>query len=478
MNDHPLRNLLFFTLMLLLAWLPLPFGSKPLWAMGIFQIMVWLLAAGWSVGYGLGVLHVTDSFRKAWPAFLIFFLVSLWLFLQSMPLPAELVKVLSPKVYDLHHLAAVAFGNPLASELTLSLDPAGSRHYGTMTLAYALLFALVLLLVNGERKIKILAWVLVTLGTLEAGYGVLSTLSGLEWGFFGEKTAGLGLATGTFVNRNNLAGYLEMTLAVGIGLMLSQLQEGGQQSNREKFYQLLQTLMSSKVLLRVMLITMVVGLVMTRSRMGNIAFFFSLLVSFGLYIVCRRRLTKSMVILFASLIVVDTIIVSQWFGLDQVVARIEQTQFNREARSDVNPVALEIIQDFSLTGTGGGSFYTTLPSYHDGSWHGFFDFAHNDYLQFPLEFGIPASLLLAGVVLWAIGLSIWSLVERRRRLWIGMAFSSFMGLLSLLVHSGVDFNLQIPANAAYFIVLISLAFIARYDREIPPLWDESATVYS
>jgi len=42
----------------------------------------------------------------------------------------------------------------------------------------------------------------------------------------------------------------------------------------------------------------------------------------------------------------------------------------------------------------------------------------------------------------------------------GMAFASTMGITALLIHSWVDFNLQIPANAALFMVILALGWIS------------------
>ena len=151
-------------------------------------------------------------------------------------------------------------------------------------------------------------------------------------------------------------------------------------------------------------------------------------------------------------------------GLEKVVERLEQTQIETEMRADVNLASMAIIKDFAMTGTGSGSFYTAFPGYHDGTWRGFFDLAHNDYLQFPLELGLPVFVLLAGAVLWVISRAILAMKSRRSAIYIGMGFSAFMGLLAILIHSTVDFNLQIPANAAYFIVLMAVAIIARYDH--------------
>ncbi len=141
---------------------------------------------------------------------------------------------------------------------------------------------------------------------------------------------------------------------------------------------------------------------------------------------------------------------------------MERTTVQTESRSDVNPQTLDAIPDFALSGSGAGSFYTTLPQYHDGSWRGYFDLAHNDFLQFPLEFGIPAYLILIFTVLFSVWTAIQAIRLRRSKLMIGMGFSAFMGILAIMIHSSVDFNLQIPANAAYFVVLMALGLLARH----------------
>ncbi|WBA82593.1 hypothetical protein [Endozoicomonas sp. GU-1] len=52
--------------------------------------------------------------------------------------------------------------------------------------------------------------------------------------------------------------------------------------------------------------------------------------------------------------------------------------------------------------------------------------------------------------------------QRRNRMMIGMGFTAFMGILTIMIHSSMDFNLQIPSNAAYFVVMMALALLARY----------------
>ena len=44
----------------------------------------------------------------------------------------------------------------------------------------------------------------------------------------------------------------------------------------------------------------------------------------------------------------------------------------------------------------------------------------------------------------------------------GMSFACVMGVTAILIHSWVDFNLQIPANAVFFMVLLALGWISLY----------------
>ena len=51
----------------------------------------------------------------------------------------------------------------------------------------------------------------------------------------------------------------------------------------------------------------------------------------------------------------------------------------------------------------------------------------------------------------------------------GISFACIMGVTAILIHSWVDFNLQIPANASLFMVLLALGWIALYhDRQPNP----------
>ena len=51
---------------------------------------------------------------------------------------------------------------------------------------------------------------------------------------------------------------------------------------------------------------------------------------------------------------------------------------------------------------------------------------------------------------------------RRDPVMRGVSFAAMMGILALMIHSSVDFNLQIPANALTFMQLLAFAWISLF----------------
>jgi hypothetical protein len=54
-----------------------------------------------------------------------------------------------------------------------------------------------------------------------------------------------------------------------------------------------------------------------------------------------------------------------------------------------------------------------------------------------------------------------------------MGLASVMGITAILIHSTSDFNLRIPANAALFVVLLALPWLASLRAEPDTLLPQS-----
>ena len=131
-----------------------------------------------------------------------------------------------------------------------------------------------------------------------------------------------------------------------------------------------------------------------------------------------------------------------------------------EDRDEVDHLAMDYLRDFPLTGSGAGSFYVAFPAYHNQRLSGFYDFAHNDYMQVTTETGMLGLGLCGAVVLLALWQALSALRRRRDPLMRGTAFAVAMAICWLAIHSSVDFNMQIPANALTLTVLLAMAWIA------------------
>ncbi len=463
-HPHPHSSpdsVLFIGFLALLSWLPMPFASNHAWAWAIMEVWIFALTGVWLWKFLRSEVSLTPVFIKARWILILLTVWTMYILLQITPLPYTWVAQLSPQATYLHSLASPDLTLP--KFITLSVDP----HLTTVALlksvSYVLLFGLTLLLINSRHRLRWLAYILVFSGLFQALYSSLMTLSGLEYGFFHHKTVGAGVATGTFVNRNHLAGYLEMCLAVGIGLLIAQLEDTSNTNWRGRLRSWLNWILSSKMRLRLYLVVMVIALVLTRSRMGNTAFFSSLLVAGLLGLVLSRYATRATMTLLASLIVIDLLIVGAWFGIDQVKQRLEQTSFATESRDEMDIYVLRSYwDDYFLTGSGLGSFYSVFPRYRGADIQGYYDHAHNDYLEIGAETGLIGFTLLGSTIILSLAMALVAQYRRHNALCRGMAFGAIMGIIAMLIHSTVDFNLQIPANAATFMIILALAWIVQF----------------
>lgn len=463
-SQSPPDQFLFLAFVVLFIWLPLPLGSNRQWAVSLMEVWVIGISATWLCLAFVNKVQFEDVFKKSKWVLICLALFLAWQLIQLMPLPSPLLALISPQSLELH--GADAEGVSISVNKVLGIS------HLLESMSYGLIFCLTLVLLNTTRRIKIFAMAIVFSGLFQALYGSFMTLSGSESIFFMDKVSSLGAASGTFVNRNHLAGYLEMTLAIGIGLMLATLSRRPSHSFRDWLRSFVGTLLSSKARLRIMLAIMVIALVLTRSRMGNTAFFTSLAIAgviglVGLWWLTRqgkisRFAMKPISILFVSLIAIDLFIVGAWFGIDKVKDRIENTSFATEIRDEVDINTIDHWRDFTLTGSGGGTFAEVFPHYKSALFPGYIDHAHNDYLELGSEYGIIGIVLLGVAVLLSLSQAIQSQFIRRSYFMRGIGFASSMGIVAILVHSTVDFNLHIPSNAALFIVLLGFAWLSRY----------------
>jgi len=445
-------NWLFYALLVLLIWLPVPLGSNRPWAWSIVEIYSFVMLISW-----LWLFASDYDFRQLKPyrtLLFIFAFIQLWVFLQQVSMPIQWLQSIAPDI-------AKHFESAGADSGSLSLDPSKTFVQWVKGCSYLALLFLTLVLTHNEKRLRLLAYVMIITGLIQAVYGALLVLTETNHLLFADKRS-YGLATGSFMYRNHFANFMMMTLSLGIGMLVANLSSAKRGNIRGHMLKWVNTLLSSKALLRIGLILMVIALVMSRSRMGNTAFFISMTLCSLFALAFMKQKTRGLIWLFGSLLVIDVFIVSSWFGLEKVRERIEATSAEAETRDEVVLYGIELIKQHPITGTGAGSFYSSFPSVTGPGVKLYYNFAHNDYLQFAIEYGLPATLLLGFLVLQSFAHAQYALRNRHRSLMKGMGFAAMMAIIGQLIHISVDFTLQPPANAIYFIVILAIGWMSRF----------------
>lgn len=451
----------FFVLLGLLLWAPVPLGSNRGWALALLSLalcalLLFVLATAWWAG--VHPWHPSASqprnHQPLWPLLL----------------PGAYVLLVAAQLLPLG-------GGPV------SVDPFGTWTYLLASLGYLAGFALVLLLARSEERIRALMLTLVAGGVLQAGLAALLLHRREGYSYFFLEFPAVDRATGTFASPDHLAGYLLLSLAAGLGLMLTSATSSQRTAEgwRGSVVRALQFMMSGKMLVRLLLVAMVIALVLTRSRGGNGAFFIALTLTGALVAWRSVQLRKLALIVVTSMLVVDVFVIGQWVGLEKVVARLEATRVTvqqAEARQEALEArglnlgreeslqerlyaagyATQMLRERPLLGFGGGTFYIAFPRFKGEHPLGFYDHAHNDYVEIAANTGLLGLGLLLALGAAAFWRAVRALDDEHPALARGMAAAVVMATLSLGLHSMVDFNLQIPANALTLTCILALAW--------------------
>ncbi len=435
-----MNNFFLYSLCALIIYAPIPLGTNRIWASSILEFFIFTLF----LTHLLSCIKTKKSFyspRYSLAVIAPLSITSLWLVLQITP----------------------GLGSLLGRSIsTLSFDPSLTHIMLLKTLAIIQFAWLVFYYVNTKETLYKFAIAILLAGLFQALYASWLNLNvGMASPIFSIPYSKA--AVGTFIYKNQLANYLALCLSIGIGVLVSQLSLGGSGSQvRHKIRDIASILLSSKMLMRLSLIIMIIALILTRSRMGNSAFFLALaaisIFSFFFY----NRKPKYLRPLILSFFILDLILVGTIFGVEKVKQRLVETSLASETRDEVVRDSIPMILEHPIFGSGGGSFYSSFPQYQAQPYSGFYDHAHNDYIQFAAELGLPMTLLLGAMVLYCLFISLKTIRKRKTPLYQGISFGCAAAIVHMLLHSTVDFSLQSPAIALLFVSILSLSLIAAH----------------
>ncbi len=371
--------------------------------------------------------------------------------LQLIPLPNSVLEVIAPVSAQVWQSVNNASAN------TISVDIGQTQISLIKGLSYFTFILLLGFYTHSQQRILTLALVIFIAGVIQAIYASIENLLHLPSGIVFD-IANDERADGSFMYQNHLANYMLLTASIGVGLLVGQFKNSNKSVNKFKanFVATLEFLLSTKFLLRMGLILIIIALILTRSRMGNAAFFFSLAVLSVIGLLIYKDRPKQFTFLIISFFILDLIIVGAVFGVEKVQQRMAETSFASETRDDVNIDGLGMIAEMPLLGAGAGSFYTNFPQFQTYIYGGFYDHAHNEYLQFLVEFGAFFVVICGLGVLYSLWLCLLNMRYKKGRELKALSFGCAVAILGMLIHMIVDFTLQIPANTITFLAIVLL----------------------
>jgi predicted Zn-dependent protease len=344
--------------------------------------------------------------------------------LQLLPVPAAL-HALSPGAVRVFEVSLAPLGLYPAAR-PLSLDPAGSARELAKAIGCTAAFVAAWSYSDTRlRKDRIVV------GLALAGVGVSAVTLGAPLLGLGDLLA----PRFPFVNPNHLAGFLNLTAFVALGLAF---RAHGQ----------------ARALWAIAFAGVGASVFLSLSRGGIGAFLTGAGVFVGLQVL-RRELTVegSHPARQAAIVAVvgAAVGIAAFLALDPVLAELRTV---RGAAGDVKvrllAPAVQLLRDFSLLGAGPGAFQSVFAAYQSESAGVTFTHLENEWVQPSIDLGLPAGVLLVGTFAW-----IWWSASRRKDL-----SSTYVGLLAgtaaVATHNAFDFSLAILGVSLPFAVAMGL----------------------
>lgn len=320
-------------------------------------------------------------------------------------------------------------------------------------LLYAFLLLAVISNLYDQDSAETITFTLTAVAALASSYAVAQFFhhSNQVWDMVAPYP---GRGSGTYINPDHFAGFLELVLPLPLAFLLA-----GRVG------------VITRVLLGYAMLTILAGLAVTFSRGGWAAAGAGVFLLLGL-LFCHRnhrlRAFLALVLLLAVGSVFTTRVLSNTVTYMRRVATPNDNSpgpLDMYSRFQMWNAAVQMWRDHPLWGVGPGLYDASFHQYRPEGFQERPDHAHNDYLELLADWGLAGGV----IVLAGIGLFIFGLVKswphvRREENDFGSAMSSryafflgaVSGLFALAVHSLIDFNLHITANAFTGVVVLGL----------------------
>ncbi|MBI1353834.1 MAG: hypothetical protein GC160_05770 [Acidobacteria bacterium] len=362
----------------------------------------------------------------------------LYVLFQAIPLPGIFVDLISPARGALEQMLS---GFDLQSTFNpVSVFPARTLEHALRFVGYALMLLMVREL---AMRRGLGSWLLAAPLLAVAG---MQALAGLF-----QVQGGDPVALGGYANRNHFAGLLELALPFAPAMSFAALQKS---SERSSTLDLRAALLAS--LGWALAALLMGGVLLSLSRAGFVIALLGLAqVVLFRYVPLRLSVKdglRNLGVLIALLVILAAAII--FLPTDALIDRFgdlaASDEISHDSRVAMWTETLRLIKDYWLVGCGLGAYGSAFVAYRASSPMFQIPYAHNDFLQYLGELGVVGFAIgfVPIVILWV---RLLRRFERERDANVRcMALGCLVSMHSLALHSLVDFNLYIPANALIF----------------------------
>jgi O-antigen ligase len=255
---------------------------------------------------------------------------------------------------------------------------------------------------------------------------------------------------GPFVNRNHFAGFVELTLPIGIALMIFR------GIRRDVF-----------PLVGLLVVIPVGALILSGSRGGIVSFAFQIGVLALLARKRRRGGVDRPYMASLGIVALGALALVVWLGAGRALERFKglPTDVSLGRRLTMFHGAADVFLAHPIAGSGMGTLVSVYPAYETGYDGRLVDHAHNDYIELLADMGLLGGL--CGLAfLWLLFRDARNSFEAEQGHFSRAVHAGAIAAVAgLLVHSFVDFNLHIPSNEMLFLLQASLAVSAPLPSE-------------
>jgi O-antigen ligase len=313
--------------------------------------------------------------------------------------------------------------------------------------AYGILCFLASQVIVRKEQLQRLAMLFSLYGTAVACFALLQGISSNGRLYWLREPSNGGWIYGPYVNHNHYAGLMEMLVPIPLVIALSKLTD-----------------QRGRAVAAVAGAIMAGTIFLSGSRGGMIALLAELAILGVLLIRQKKGIRTAVTVGLFAVVVVGVLV---WLGGAELGQRIatmssaSHSDITNSMRMNLNRDGIRMFLRRPVLGWGLGTFPIAYPEFRSFYTNFFVNEAHDDYVQLLVEMGALGFATMLWFMIAAFRSCLGKLGNWSTDINGSLAAACLLGISGILVHSLVDFNLQIPANAALFYVLCTLAASAK-----------------